>query len=54
MYALDHPHLIRLYGVVLAQPLKMVRKRSDRLALGGCYHVDWGGWFGVDGMVSFV
>lgn len=24
MYALDHPHLIRLYGVVLAQPLKMV------------------------------
>ncbi|KAM8974306.1 non-receptor tyrosine-protein kinase TNK1 isoform 2-T2 [Pelodytes ibericus] len=24
MYALDHPHLIRLYGVVLTQPLKMV------------------------------
>lgn len=24
MYALDHPHLIRLYGVVLAQPLKMI------------------------------
>ncbi|XP_077327641.1 activated CDC42 kinase 1-like [Lithobates pipiens] len=24
MYALDHPHLIRLYGVVLTQPMKMV------------------------------
>ncbi|XP_053574404.1 non-receptor tyrosine-protein kinase TNK1 isoform X2 [Bombina bombina] len=24
MYALDHPNLIRLYGVVLTQPLKMV------------------------------
>ncbi|KAM4689887.1 non-receptor tyrosine-protein kinase TNK1 [Rhinophrynus dorsalis] len=24
MYALDHPHLIRLYGVALSQPLKMV------------------------------
>ncbi|XP_077327652.1 activated CDC42 kinase 1-like [Lithobates pipiens] len=24
MYALEHPHLIRLYGVVLTQPMKMV------------------------------
>ncbi|KAM5170559.1 activated CDC42 kinase 1-like [Mantella aurantiaca] len=24
MYALDHPHLVRLYGVVLTQPMKMV------------------------------
>ncbi|XP_077327653.1 non-receptor tyrosine-protein kinase TNK1-like [Lithobates pipiens] len=24
MYALDHPHLMRLYGVVLTQPMKMV------------------------------
>lgn len=25
MQSLDHPNIIRLYGVVLTQPLKMVR-----------------------------
>ncbi len=25
MHTLDHPHLIRLYGVVLSSPLMMVR-----------------------------
>lgn len=26
MQSLDHPNIIRLYGVVLTQPLKMVRR----------------------------
>lgn len=26
MQSLDHPNIIRLYGVVLTQPLKMVRQ----------------------------
>nr|DBA29611.1 TPA: hypothetical protein GDO54_005682 [Pyxicephalus adspersus] len=29
MYALDHPHLIRLYGVVLTQPMKMVTELAS-------------------------
>ena len=28
MQSLDHPNIIRLYGVVLTQPLKMVRRSS--------------------------
>ena len=28
MHLLDHPHLIRLYGVVLSSPLKMVSPSS--------------------------
>ncbi|KAM5126677.1 activated CDC42 kinase 1-like isoform 1-T2 [Mantella aurantiaca] len=34
MYALDHPHLIRLYGVVLTQPMKMV---TELAALGSLH-----------------
>lgn len=29
MQSLDHPNIIRLYGVVLTQPLKMVRCSFD-------------------------
>ncbi|XP_072255289.1 activated CDC42 kinase 1-like [Pyxicephalus adspersus] len=35
MYALDHPHLIRLYGVVLTQPMKMV---TELAPLGSLLH----------------
>ncbi|PIO29783.1 hypothetical protein AB205_0196260 [Aquarana catesbeiana] len=33
MYALDHPHLIRLYGVVLTQPMKMVTELAPHGSL---------------------
>ncbi|KAM4675352.1 non-receptor tyrosine-protein kinase TNK1 isoform 2-T2 [Discoglossus pictus] len=42
MYALDHPHLIRLYGVVLAQPLKMVTELAPLGSLHDCLRSRYG------------
>lgn len=40
MQSLDHPNIIRLYGVVLTQPLKMVRRSGvqtwTRRVVGCC------------------
>ncbi|XP_069500848.1 non-receptor tyrosine-protein kinase TNK1 [Ambystoma mexicanum] len=42
MYALDHPNLIRLYGVVLTQPLKMVTELAPMGALHDCLRARYG------------
>ncbi|XP_069071718.1 non-receptor tyrosine-protein kinase TNK1 [Pleurodeles waltl] len=42
MYALDHPNLIRLYGVVLTQPLKMVTDLAPMGALHDCLRARYG------------
>ncbi|XP_063305900.1 non-receptor tyrosine-protein kinase TNK1-like isoform X2 [Pelobates fuscus] len=42
MYALDHPHLIRLYGVVLTQPLKMVTELAPLGSLQDALHSRYG------------
>nr|XP_033781380.1 non-receptor tyrosine-protein kinase TNK1 [Geotrypetes seraphini] len=38
MHALDHPNLVRLYGVVLTQPLKMVTELAPLGSLYDCLH----------------
>ncbi|XP_068129920.1 non-receptor tyrosine-protein kinase TNK1 isoform X2 [Hyperolius riggenbachi] len=44
MYALDHPHLIRLYGVVLAQPLKMVTELAPLGSLNDALRARYGAY----------
>lgn len=44
MQSLDHPNIIRLYGVVLTQPLKMVRC----FAVFGCLDVRVRGIWNVE------
>uniref|UniRef100_F6UT48 non-specific protein-tyrosine kinase n=1 Tax=Xenopus tropicalis TaxID=8364 RepID=F6UT48_XENTR len=42
MYVLDHPHLIRLYGVVLSKPLKMVTEIAPLGSLLDALHNSYG------------
>ncbi|OCT59616.1 non-receptor tyrosine-protein kinase TNK1 [Xenopus laevis] len=42
MYVLDHPHLIRLYGVVLSKPLKMVTEIASLGSLLDVLHNSYG------------
>ncbi|XP_029436890.1 non-receptor tyrosine-protein kinase TNK1 [Rhinatrema bivittatum] len=42
MHALDHPNLVRLYGVVLTQPLKMVTELAQMGSLYDCLRSRYG------------
>lgn len=41
MQSLDHPNIIRLYGVVLTQPLKMVSRYNESVFSNNDVFMSW-------------